>query len=126
MSMRSPLAIARGLGSAKTGAEHWWVQRLTAVALIPLTLWLVFSLTGLVGADHATVVVWLSSPFRLALLILFLLVMFHHAALGLQVVIEDYVHHEDIRLAILVVTKLLLWLLAAVAVLSALRTAFSG
>jgi len=126
MSMRSPLAVARGFGSAKTGSEHWWVQRLTAVALIPLTLWLVFSLTALVGADHATLVAWLSSPFRLALLILFLLVMFHHAALGLQVVIEDYVQHENIRLAVLVATKLVLWLLAAVAVLSALRTAFSG
>ena len=71
-------------------------------------------------------VAWLSSPFRLALLILFLLVMFHHAALGLQVVIEDYVHHEDIRLAVMVAAKFALWLLAAVAVLSALRTAFSG
>lgn len=126
MSMRTPLAEARGLGSAKTGAEHWWVQRLTAVALVPLTLWLVFSVTGLVGADHATLVAWLSSPIRLALLILFLVAMFHHAQLGLQVVIEDYVHQEGAKLALLVAAKFLLWLLATVAILAALRIAFSG
>ena len=126
MSMRTPLAEARGLGSAKTGAEHWWVQRLTAVALVPLTLWLVFSVTGLVGADHATLVAWLSSPIRLALLVLFLVAMFHHAQLGLQVVIEDYVHQEGAKLALLVAAKFLLWLLATVAILAALRIAFSG
>jgi succinate dehydrogenase / fumarate reductase membrane anchor subunit len=126
MSMRTPLAEARGLGSAKSGTGHWWSQRLTAVALVPLTLWLVFSLTALVGADHATVVAWLGSPLRLALLILFLGAMFHHAQLGLQVVIEDYIQHEGTRLAVLVGTRFLLWFLAAVAVLAALRTAFSG
>ena len=126
MAMRSPLAVARGLGSAKSGTEHWWAQRLTAVALVPLTLWLVFSLTGLVGADHATLVAWLSSPLRLALLILFLVAVFHHAALGLQVVIEDYIHDEGPKLVVMLATKFLLWLLAAVAVLSAVRTSFLG
>ena len=92
MSLRDPLAVARGLGSAKGGTQHWWVQRLTAVALLLLTPWLLALLIGLIGADQYTVRTTLAQPLTATLMIAFLLSMFWHAQLGLQVVIEDYVH----------------------------------
>src|SRR6185503_10251151 len=90
--LKSELARARGLGSAKEGVQHWWMQRLTALALIPLGLWLVASLVCNAGADHAAIVRWLGSPVTLGALGLTLLAAFYHAVLGLQVVIEDYIH----------------------------------
>src|SRR5947207_6872503 len=97
--MRSPLGRAIGLGSAKEGVEHWWRQRVTALALVPLTLWFVIAVIGLVGADHAVFVAWVRNPMAAVLLILLLVATFYHAALGLQVVIEDYIHGEAMRLA---------------------------
>src|SRR5690606_7426635 len=105
MSMRAPLARVRGLGSAKEGVGHWWVQRVTALALIPLAIWFVGSVIALVGADYATVVNWLRSPVVAALLLLLILATFYHAALGLQVVIEDYVHDEPVKLAAILAVK---------------------
>ena len=92
MTLRDPLAVARGLGSAKGGTQHWWVQRLTAVALLLLTPWLLALLIGLIGADQYTVRMTLAQPLTATLMLAFLLSMFWHAQLGLQVVIEDYVH----------------------------------
>ena len=92
MSLRDPLAIARGLGSAKDGAQHWWVQRLTAVALLLLTPWFVITALGLVGADQTTARLTLAQPLNATLLLAYVLAMFWHAQLGLQVVVEDYVH----------------------------------
>ncbi len=91
MSLRTPLSEAKGLGSAKEGAGHWWLQRLTAVALIPLAIWLAFSVAMLGSASHETIVGWLQSPIVVVLLILFIVATFYHAQLGLQVIIEDYV-----------------------------------
>jgi len=85
MSMTNPLARVRGLGSAKDGTHHWIVQRMTAVALIPLTLWFVVSLISLIGSDLVAVQSWLSSPFNAVMMILTLVAGFHHAQLGLQV-----------------------------------------
>src|SRR6266516_5939430 len=90
--MRSPLGRAIGLGSAKEGVEHWWAQRLTAIALVPLTLWFVIAIIGLVGADLETVQNWAGRPLPAILLVLLLIATFYHTSLGLQVVIEDYVH----------------------------------
>lgn len=120
MSIRSPLAIARGLGSAKSGVEHWWLQRLTAVALVPLTLWFVICLIANVGADYESVIAWLSSPVQAVLMILYLSALFYHSQLGLQVVVEDYVHAPLLKMATIVVLQFANILLAVLAIVSVL------
>jgi succinate dehydrogenase membrane anchor subunit len=124
--MRSPLGRAIGLGSAKEGVEHWWRQRTTALVLVPLTLWLVISVIGLVGADRAAMVAWLHNPMWAVLLISLLVATFYHAALGLQIVIEDYIHGEAMRLAVLIVMRVLCVLFVLRGVLAVLKLAFAG
>ena len=126
MDLRTPLARARGLGSAKEGLNHWWAQRVTAVALVPLTLWFVVSLLTVVGEDYAQLAAWIGSPLNTVLLVAFLFSMYYHVYLGLQVVIEDYVHTEAVKLATLLAVKFLLILLGAAAILAVLRIAFGG
>jgi succinate dehydrogenase / fumarate reductase membrane anchor subunit len=126
MSLRTPLGRVRGLGSAKEGVSHWWAQRVTAVALVPLTLWFVISLLSVAHADHETAVDWVSRPFNTVLLIILLITLFYHAQLGMQVVIEDYVHAEGAKLASLLLVKFVVILLAASAILAVLRIAFGG
>lgn len=92
MSLRNPLARAKGLGSAKNGTSHWWHQRLTAIALALLTPWFVIFAVGLLGADQASVRLAIAQPFTATLLAAFVLSLFWHAQLGLQVVVEDYLH----------------------------------
>jgi succinate dehydrogenase / fumarate reductase membrane anchor subunit len=123
---RSDMARARGLGSAKEGVQHWWVQRLTALALVPLSLWFVASVICLAGGGRAELVAWLASPFSAGLLLLCLLATFWHAILGLQVVIEDYVHGEGRKMALLLLTKGLGWFLAAVSLFSVAKLSFAG
>src|ERR1019366_5915909 len=89
---RTPLSRARGLGSAKNGVEHWWMQRVTAVALVPLTLWFIASLMAIAGGDYGTVIAWFKRPLTTILMASLLTTLFHHMALGLRVVVEDYVH----------------------------------
>ena len=96
--MRTMLGKVRGSGSAKNGSHHWWRQRLTAIGLLPLVVWLLVSLVGLIGSDHSQVVKWVSSPFTTLFLILFVFSGFYHAKLGLQVVIEDYIHSEGSKI----------------------------
>jgi succinate dehydrogenase / fumarate reductase membrane anchor subunit len=122
-SMRAPLARVRGLGSAKEGVEHWWAQRLTAIALVPLTLWFVYAMVALAGADHASVVLWLARPRNAVLMILLLAATFQHAQLGLQVVIEDYVHGHAARLAAIVAVKFFAVLLAVGSIFGIMRIA---
>ena len=126
MSLRTPLSIVRGLGSARAGSHHWWLQRVTALALVPLTFWFVVSLIGLVGAEHAAVVDWLGNPVSASLLIALVFATFYHAALGLQVVYEDYISKLGLRMAVDIATKLVLALLGLVAVISVLRIALGG
>jgi succinate dehydrogenase / fumarate reductase membrane anchor subunit len=116
----------RGLGSAKAGAQHWWIQRLTSVALVPLILWLVASLIGLVGADYATFVGWLRQPLNTILMIVLLAAGFWHLQLGVQVIIEDYVHHEAAKIASIVVVKFATAFLALGGIFSVLKIAFGG
>ncbi len=97
--MRTPLGKARGLGSARNGTAHWWAQRLTSVALVPLVVWFIVSIAALTGADHATIVAWIANPFTAVLLALMVIAGFYHLKLGGQVIIEDYVHHEGLKIA---------------------------
>jgi succinate dehydrogenase / fumarate reductase membrane anchor subunit len=124
--LRSPLGRAIGLGSAKEGVEHWWRQRVTALALVPLVLWLVISLIGLVGADRAALVAWVRQPMPAMLLILLLVATFYHAALGLQVVIEDYIHGEAMKLGAIVVMRLLCIVFVARGILAVLKLALGA
>ncbi|KFN46280.1 succinate dehydrogenase, hydrophobic membrane anchor protein [Arenimonas composti] len=103
MSLRNPLARARGLGSARDGVGHWWRQRLTAIALALLSPWFVIFALGLLGADQATVQASIARPLTATLLAAFVVSLFWHAQLGLQVVIEDYVHGwKELALQVLV------------------------
>ncbi|MES1944373.1 succinate dehydrogenase, hydrophobic membrane anchor protein [Salinisphaera sp. PC39] len=125
MSIRTPLARARGLGSAKDGVAHWWAQRITAVALVPLTLWLVVSIAARAGAGHEAVLAWLSSPVAAVAVVLFLGTLFYHSQLGLQVVVEDYVHSEWLKLATLVVLQFAHIVVAAAAIFAVLWMALT-
>ncbi len=126
MSLRTPLARVRGLGSAKEGTAHWWGQRLSAIALVPLTIWFVASVAALAGADHQTLRDWVASPLVASILILLIVATFYHAYLGLQVVIEDYVHGEAAKIAGLIVIKGASILLAVIGVLSVLTLLFGA
>ncbi|NDV89524.1 succinate dehydrogenase, hydrophobic membrane anchor protein [Aurantimonas aggregata] len=122
---RSPLARAIGLGSAKHGAERWWMERVSAVALMPLTLWFVASIIAHSGSDHAAFVAWLRTPLATTLMVLLLIALFYHTALGLQVVIEDYLHSWT-KVAGLLAVRLGCFALAATGIIATLRIAFSG
>ena len=125
-SMRSDLGRVRGLGSAKEGVHHWWMQRLTAIALVPLTLWFVASIASLAGADHAAVTAWMGSPFVAITLMILIVATFYHAQLGLQVVVEDYVGDEGVRLGVLVLIKFLSIVLSVVSLYAILKIGFGG
>ena len=101
---RTPLKNVRGLGSAQSGVRHWWLQRVTAVALVPLSLWFLWMLVGLVHADYAAVRAAIGQPVHAVLLVALVVSLFWHGALGLQVVIEDYIHTrwQEVVLQILV------------------------
>jgi len=126
MSLRTPLGRVRGLGSAKEGVHHWWAQRITAVALVPLTLWFIFSLASLAGADAAEAAAFVAQPLNAVLMLLLIAATFHHLQLGIQVVVEDYIHNEMAKLAILIAVKLLAVALGVAAAFSVLKTAFGG
>ncbi|EIJ32967.1 succinate dehydrogenase, hydrophobic membrane anchor protein [Thiothrix nivea] len=126
MSLLTPFKQASGLGSTSDGVKHWWMQRMTAVALVPLTLWVAFAVAAHAGADYASVAAWFAQPFTTTMLTLFVFTAFLHASQGLTVVIEDYVHHDGVKVTALVCIKLMLVLLGTSSVLSILRTAFSG
>ena len=125
MSMRSPLARARGLGSAKSGVHHFWVQRLSALALIPLALWFVYSLALLPGAGYQAVRHWASTPSVAVTLALFLAAALYHSMLGIQVVIEDYVTHEGWKLTLMVLQKFGHALIAAASIFAVLKIALA-
>ncbi len=125
-TLRSRLGRVRGLGSAREGAAHWWAQRLTALAMIPLVVWFSLSLVALSGAPHAAVVAWIKGPVTAVLLVALLVAVFHHLALGVQVVIEDYVHTEWRKLALIITVKFASVLTALVGVFSVLRIAFGA
>ena len=127
-SMKTPLARVRGLGSAKSGVAHWYHQRLSALALIPLTCWMIYLVYALSGANYEDASALLSSsalaPVNITILLLFILMGFWHAALGLQVVLEDYIAHEGVRFVSIIAMRLGLGALAMLALVSILKISF--
>ena len=126
MGLQHPIGRVRGLGSAKSGSHHWWSQRITAIALVPLTLWFVYSALTLAGSDYDAGVKWLAQPTNGIFMGLLVISTFHHLQLGLQVVIEDYVHHEAVKLTALVIMKLSSIGLAVAATFSIIKVSFGG
>ena len=124
-SLRSPLGRALGTGAAHSGTAHWWSQRVTAVALIPLTLWFVFSLLLLPDLSYATVRAWLATPFSGFLAILLVAALAYHAELGTTVVVEDYVHGAGTRTVTLLALRCAYVFAAGLAVFAILRIAFA-
>ena len=119
--LRSPLGRAIGLGSANEGVGHWWTQRVTAIALVPLTVWFVVVVIELAGADRALFVDWVRHPVPAVFLMLLLSATFYHGALGLQVVIEDYVENEALRFGMLIVMRLVSIALAVLGIFAVLK-----
>ena len=119
--MRSPLGRARGYGAAQVGLGHWWAQRVTSVALVPLSLWFVCAVIRLEGASRADVAHWLAGPLPMVLMLVTLATLFYHLQLGISVIIEDYVHHEAMKVASGMLVKAVCLLLALVGMVSVLR-----
>ncbi len=126
MSLRSPLGRARGLGSAKSGTQHWWAQRLTAIALVPLVVWFVIAMVAATGSDYASARTFIGNPITAVLMILLIAATFHHAQLGLQVVIEDYVHSKSTEIVLLLLVKGAAIVLVIAAIFAVLSIAFGG
>ena len=125
-TLRTPLGKVRGLGSAKEGVEHWWMQRLSSIALIPLSIWFIIGVLGHIGADYADMQAWLSSPFAAIMMILFVGVTMWHTAQGAQVIIEDYVHNEWAKVSSLIAVKFASFGLAVAGIYAVLKIAFGG
>ena len=124
MNYQTPLARARGLGSAREGSHHWWRQRVTAVALFPLTLWFAVSVSLLPAVDHAEVVRWMALPWNSLLLLSFILLSLYHAMLGLQTVMEDYVHNDWLKIVGMLGVRLVMAFLALASGFAVLRIVF--
>ena len=126
MSLGDPSGGAGGPGSAKEGAGHWWAQRLTAIALVPLTIWFVPSMAMLAGKSHGAVVAWLGAPLNAILMALLLAATLYHLWLGLESIIEDYVHTERRHIGTMIAMKIAVAVLALAALFAVAKIAFGG
>ncbi|MFK7957781.1 MAG: succinate dehydrogenase, hydrophobic membrane anchor protein [Lysobacterales bacterium] len=126
MNLEHPLARVIGTGSAKSGVEHWWLQRLTAIALVPLTLWVVVLLLKTATVDYASATAVVANPISAALLIMWVVAMLWHAQLGLQVVVEDYIHNPWMEFTAHVVVKMAALLGVVISVIAILKIATGG
>ena len=124
--LRSPLAKVKGLGTSPEASHHYWIQRLTAIGLVPLTLWFCFSVALLPEASFTAITAWLSSPFNATMMILVVLVSLQHAHLGLQVIIEDYVATHGPRVVAILLVKFISYFLMALGVYSIVKIALGG
>jgi succinate dehydrogenase / fumarate reductase membrane anchor subunit len=120
---RTPRARVEGLGAARAGTQHFLHQRITAIALVPLSIWFVFAGLGLVGANLAEVMVFLGEPLNAVLMFGFLIAALYHMSLGMQIIIEDYVHREGAKIALLILNRLAMWAIGAVAGFALLKIA---
>jgi succinate dehydrogenase / fumarate reductase, membrane anchor subunit len=125
-SLRTPLSRAKGLGSAKEGVHHFLIERITAAALVPLFLWFAYSLVRLAGADYETVTAWVGSPLPAVLLILLIATGFWHGALGVQVILEDYMQPEWLKFVSIIFVKFIAIVLAGLGIFAVLRIALGG
>lgn len=119
--LRSQLGRVRGLGAARAGSGHWWMQRLTSIALVPLTLWFICAVFRLEGASRSDVATWLRAPVPLVLMLCLIVATFWHLELGLRVVIEDYVLRDAARMALLLGQRALCIVLALFCIVAALK-----
>jgi succinate dehydrogenase / fumarate reductase, membrane anchor subunit len=126
MALQSDLGRVKGLGSSKSGTSHWWAQRVSALALIPLTLWFIYSAMKFIGMDLFAFRAWLNEPGSVLLLSLFLIALFYHMQLGLQVVIEDYVHGEKNKIFLLLINKFAAALFAISSLVAIIQIAYGG
>ena len=126
MSLRSPLGRVLGLGTAKDGTAHWWAQRVSGSGLAILGLWFAWSIATLPGYDHASAVAFISQPVNAVLLLLLTVTMGYHSYLGVQVVIEDYVHGHGLKLASLIVSRFIHIFFAVVGLFAILRLGISA
>lgn len=125
-SLRSPLSRALGHGAAKDGVGHWWLQRVTSAALVPLTIWFVFALVTLPSLEYAVVRSWLAAGWTPVFAVLLVLVTCHHSVSGVQVVIEDYVHGKSLKVAALLLSQFVHALLAVACVFAIAKIAFQA
>ena len=121
--LRTPLARVEGLGSAKSGTTHFWQQRVTAAALVPLSVWFVASALAYVGAEQGAVAAFFAEPAEAILMFLFIVAAVHHMSLGLQVIIEDYIHQEGMKLTLIVLNRFACWGIGAAAGFALLKMA---
>lgn len=126
MSLRTPLGVVLGRGAAGEGVSHWWAQRVSALALVPLTVWLLLALIRLPLTDYAAVTIWIASGWNPLLLVLVMLAVFWHSRLGVQVVIEDYVHTHALKTALLLLNSAAHLGLLAAGLYALLRIALRG
>jgi succinate dehydrogenase / fumarate reductase membrane anchor subunit len=126
MRLMTPLARVRGLGSAKSGVHHWWAQRITALAIVPLAIWFIASLLAMIGGGHGAMLAWFASPLNSIAMALLVFAMCYHAFLGLQVIIEDYVHCHALQAASIIAVKFGAFLLASISILSILKMHLLG
>lgn len=126
MSLRSPLGRVLGSGSAKNGTTHWWAQRVSAVALIILGAWFLLSLQLLPGFEHQQLLTWVGRPFNSVALVLLVATLAYHSSLGLQVVIEDYVHGHFTKIISLILNKFFHIFVAVAAIFAVLKVSFGA
>ena len=126
VAMRSPLGRARGRGAARSGMHHWLLERMTAVALIPLTLWFIYVVFHLMGRPQASVARWASNPVNTVLALALIAMTFRHMQLGLEVIMGDYIHDKRMHTAAVLVNRAVTGLLALLCAVSVLRLAFLG
>jgi succinate dehydrogenase / fumarate reductase, membrane anchor subunit len=124
-TIRTPLGAARGLGSAKEGAHHWWMQRVSAIALVPLSLYWLSYLPNMTTANYADFLGWIGSPGTAIVAILFVVASFYHAALGIQVIVEDYITSEGAKITTLLLNKFIFFALAAACIFSIASISFT-
>lgn len=122
-TMRSPLGRVRGLGSAKGGTHHWWMQRVSSMALLPLTIWFALSAASLAGASYERTVAWIARPWNALLLLVTIGISFQHTASGMQVIIEDYANQEWLKMGAILAIKAICVLAALASALAVLRIA---
>jgi len=124
--LRTSLAQVEGLGAARAGTLHFWHQRMTAVALVPLSLWFVASALAYVGAEQGAVAAYFADPINTILMFLFVLASTYHMSLGIQIIIEDYFHHEGQKIALLMLNRFAAFAIGAASALALIRMSLAG